>query len=70
LPRFQGTDHFFGCKETAVNNVNTTSNEQQGKRPEAVALLDCGQASKVTKGVPYLIFWELCPPPSDTALFW
>lgn len=52
-----------------MNNVKTV-NEQQGKRPEPVALLDCGQASKVTKGVPFLILWELCPPPSDTALIW
>jgi hypothetical protein len=52
-----------------VNNVKTM-NEPQGKRPEAIALLDCGQASKVTKGVPFLILWEMCPPPSDTALVW
>jgi hypothetical protein len=52
-----------------VNNVNTTSNEQQGKRPEAVALLDCGQASKVTKGLAFLIMWEMCVPPFDTTFF-
>jgi hypothetical protein len=55
-------------KETAVNNVKT-ENEQQGKRPEPVALLDCGQASKVTKGMPFLILWEFCPPPTDTVMF-
>ena len=49
-----------------MNNV-TIENEQCDK-PEPVALLDCGQASKVTKGVPFLIFWELSPPPSDTTL--
>jgi hypothetical protein len=52
-----------------VNNVKTET-EQQGKRPEPVALLDCGQASKVTKGMAYMVLWELCPPPSDTALVW
>ena len=51
-----------------MNNNVKTGNEQQGKRPEPVALLDCGQASKVTKGVPFLPFWELCVPPFDTTL--
>jgi hypothetical protein len=51
-----------------VNN-ETTANEQQGERPEPVALLDCGQASKVTQGLPFLIMWEFCPPPTDTAMF-
>jgi hypothetical protein len=55
-------------QEIAVNNVKTR-NEQQGKRPEPVALLDCGQASKVTKGMPFLFLWELCVPPFDTTLF-
>ena len=50
-----------------MNNVKF-ENEQQGTPPEPVALLDCGQASKVTKGSPFLIFWEFCPPPVDTAL--
>lgn len=49
-----------------MNNVK--SENEQEKRPEPVALLDCGQASKVTKGVPFLIMWELCPPPYDTTL--
>jgi hypothetical protein len=49
-----------------VNNVKIES--EQLKRPEPVALVDCGQASKVTKGVPFLIFWELTPPPYDTTL--
>ena len=51
-----------------MNNVKT-ENEQQVKRPEPVALLDCGQASKVTKGVPFLIMWEYCSPPADTTFF-
>jgi hypothetical protein len=51
-----------------VNNAKNAN--EQTKRPDAVALLDCGQASKVTKGVPFFILWEMCPPPSDTAMFW
>jgi hypothetical protein len=50
-----------------VNNVKTVN--EQSKRPEPVALLDCGQASKVTKGMPFLVLWELCVPPFDTTLF-
>lgn len=50
-----------------MNNVKTEN--EQGKRPEPVALLDCGQASKVTKGLPLLILWEFSPPPCDTTLF-
>ena len=49
-----------------MNNVKTES--EQVKRPEPLALLDCGQASKVTKGLPLLLFWEFTPPPCDTAL--
>ena len=52
-----------------MNNVKTET-EQQGKRPEPVALLDCGQASKVTKGMPFFVLWELTPPPFDTTLSW
>lgn len=51
-----------------MKNVNTTSNEQQEERPEPVALLDCGEASKVTKGLPFLVLWEMCVPPFDTTL--
>ena len=57
------------CKETAVNDVNTTSNEEQEQLPQPVVLLDCGEASKVTKGLPFLIMWEFCAPPFDTAMF-
>ena len=49
-----------------MNNVKTES--EQLKRPEPVALVDCGQASKVTKGLPLLFFWEFAPPPCDTTL--
>ena len=50
-----------------MNNVKTEN--EQGKRPEAVVLLDCGRASKVTKGLPFMFMWEFCPPPFDTAMF-
>lgn len=49
-----------------MSNVKTES--VQGKRVEPVALLDCGQATKVTKGLPFLLLWEFSPPPWDTAL--
>jgi hypothetical protein len=49
-----------------VSNVKTE--KVQGKPVEPVALLDCGQASKVTKGVPFLILFEICSPPYDRAL--
>ena len=51
-----------------MNNVKTES--EQVKRPEPAALMDCGQASKVTKGVPFLIMWEFTPPPFDTTLLY
>ena len=50
-----------------MNNVKTES--EQVKRPEPLALLDCGQASKVTKGLPLLFLWEFAPPPCDTTIF-
>jgi hypothetical protein len=51
-----------------MNDVKTES--LQGKPVEPMALLDCGQASKVTKGVPYLVIWELAPAPWDRALIY
>ena len=51
-----------------MNNVKI-ENEQQGK-PAPVALLDCGQASKVTKGTPWFNYPEPSPPPWNTALIW
>jgi hypothetical protein len=56
----------FESRRTAVNSVKTET--EQGKRTEPVVLLDCGQASKVTKGMPYMVLWELCTPPFDTTL--
>ena len=52
-----------------MSNVKI-ENEPQGKKLEPVVLLDCGEASKVTKGLPFMALWEICPPPYDTALFW
>jgi hypothetical protein len=41
---------------------------EQDHGPEPVALLDCGQASQVTKGLPLLWLYEFTPPPCDTAM--
>jgi hypothetical protein len=49
-----------------VNNVKIET--EQGKQAEPVALLDCGQASKVTKGLPLLFLYEFTPPPCDSAM--
>ncbi len=54
-------------KETAVRNVNTTV-EQEAKS-EPVELLDCGEASKVTKGWLYSVITELAWPPFDHAIW-
>lgn len=35
---------------------------------EKLELLDCGKASEVTKGLPYMILFEYAPPPFDRAL--
>jgi hypothetical protein len=51
-----------------MNNVNTPS--LQVKPVEPIALLDCGQASKETKGVPYLVMFEMAPAPWDRALMY
>ena len=53
-------------KETAVSNVKSES--EQGKPVEKVVLLDCGQASKETKGLPLVLLWEAAPPPWDRLL--
>jgi len=52
-----------------VSNVKTES--EQGKRVETlapIALMDCGQASKETKGLPYLFLYEFSTPPFDRAI--
>jgi hypothetical protein len=48
-----------------VRKVKTES--VQGKT--ALVLLDCGQASRVTKGVPFLVLYELGWPPFDRLLY-
>jgi hypothetical protein len=53
-------------KETAVSTINT-SGVPETKTPE-IELLDCGQASKVTKGFSLFLLWELGAPPYDRAL--
>lgn len=55
------------CKETAVSNLNTPMNQSNDK-PQPVALLDCGQASKMTNGLPFMLYFEMSVPPFDRAL--
>jgi hypothetical protein len=52
-----------------VSNVKSVTVQGQpvGTKPP-VALLDCGQASKVTKGYMWLILFEVSVPPFDRAL--
>jgi hypothetical protein len=59
--RIHGLD--YSLKETAVSNLNTTN--EQNAEPQPVELLDCGQASKVTQGLPFLLSYEFCPVPFD-----
>jgi hypothetical protein len=54
-----------------VNPLNNTKTDNTQKTPvEPIALLDCGKASEVTKGVPFVIFYEAASPPFDRALVW
>jgi hypothetical protein len=48
-----------------VSDVKTVNDN---KPIEPIALMDCGQASKVTKGLPFFLLFELAPPPWDRAL--
>jgi hypothetical protein len=43
-------------------------NAEAGPRANTITLLDCGQASKVTRGVPFLVLFELSFPPFDRLL--
>jgi hypothetical protein len=52
-------------KETVVSKSKKTSTEHGA---ETVALLDCGQASKVTQGFPFFLFFEGGWPPLDRLL--
>jgi hypothetical protein len=49
-----------------VSNINTPV-EQETKVPQ-VELLDCGPASKMTKGFPLYLLFELSLPPFDRQL--
>jgi len=53
-------------KETAVSNVNTTP--EQNAKTQKVELLDCGQASKMTKGFLFFFLFEGSVPPFDRQL--
>ena len=48
---------------------NVKTDNVQGKSAGLLVLLDCGQASKVTKGVPYLPLYEMGWPPFDKLLY-
>jgi hypothetical protein len=54
-------------KETDVSILKTST--EAGTRAKTIVLLDCGQASKVTRGFPFLVFLELGWPPFDRLLF-
>lgn len=43
-------------------------NAEARARANTIALLDCGQASKVTRGFPFLLFFENSFPPFDRLL--
>ncbi len=55
------------AKEIAVSKENTEREPE--KTPAPLVLLDCGQASRVTKGVPFLVLYELGWPPFDRLLY-
>lgn len=54
-------------KETAVSEVKSES--VHGETAGPLVLLDCGQASQVTKGVPFMVLYELGWPPFDRLLY-
>jgi len=53
-------------KETDVRNLNAVRG--QGARADNVVLLDCGRASKVTKGFPFFLLFEFGSAPYDRLL--
>ena len=53
-------------KETDVSILKKSA--EAGARSTTITLLDCGQASKVTRGVPFLLFFENAMPPFDRLL--
>ena len=53
-----------------MNDFNDRKIDDQTQPVEPIALLDCGQASEVTKGVPFVLYLELASPPFDRSLVW
>ena len=53
-------------EETAVSKPNTTP--EPNTQPQKVELLDCGQASKMTKGFLFFLLLEMTTPPFDRQL--
>ena len=49
-----------------MSNLNTTP--EQSAKTQNVELLDCGQASKMTKGFLFFVFFEGSLPPFDRQL--
>jgi hypothetical protein len=49
-----------------VSNINTTA--EQSAKTQRVELLDCGQASKMTKGFAFFLLFEVSWPPYDRQL--
>lgn len=58
--------HQHFAKETDVSILKTSA--EKGTGAETVVLLDCGQASKVTRGFPFLLWPEFGWPPFDRLL--
>ena len=63
--RIHGIDHLL-FKETDVSHIKTTG--EQVAKTRKVELLDCGQASKETKGFIWFLLFELSVPPFDRQL--
>jgi hypothetical protein len=59
-------DPIINCKETDVSTLKTSAETRTGV--DKVVLLDCGQASKVTRGFPFLVLFEFSFPPFDRLL--
>jgi hypothetical protein len=49
-----------------VSNINTTA--EQSAKTQEVELLDCGQASKTTRGFAFFWLFEMSIPPFDRQL--
>jgi hypothetical protein len=49
-----------------VSNLDTTA--EQNAKTQDVELIDCGEASKETRGFPFYWNLEMAPPPWDKSL--